>query len=182
MADQPRTAGRSARLLLTMLVVSCTATGDMPDVGVEPPEAASPAFVEGDEIPATYTCDGDDVPPPLTWDGTHPDAVEVVLIVDDPDAPRRTFTHWLVAGLPLAGEIRDGVLPTGAVEGTNDFGTMGYRGPCPPPGDDAHSYRFQFIGVADATGLAPGFTREQVDEASAGSRLSSAVLSGVYGR
>ena len=182
MVDQPRWVRRLGPLLLTVVIISCTPTGDMPDVGVEPPQATSAAFADGAEIPVAHTCDGDDLPPPLAWDGTHPDAAEVVLVVEDPDAPRGTFTHWLVAGLPLIGEISDGVLPTGAVEGVNDFGSVGYRGPCPPPGDDLHTYRFEFIGVAESTDLRSGFTRADLDAATDGNRLSSALLTGRYGR
>lgn len=184
MAQQVATgrAGIGLVLLAMLAMTACAPTEDLPEAGVEPPQIRSTAFAEGGDIPRVHTCDGEDVPPHLAWEGAHPDAVEVVLVVDDPDAPRGSFTHWLVAGLPTTGEISGGSLPPGAVEGINDFGEVGYRGPCPPPGDDPHTYRFELMAVAEETRLEPGFTLEELREATAAKHLSSGVLTGRYGR
>jgi Raf kinase inhibitor-like YbhB/YbcL family protein len=171
------------RLVLALLMLAGCASDEWEaDVSIAPPDLSSTAFTDGGDIPVTHTCDGDDLPLPLSWDGSHPDAVEIVLIIDDPDAPGGTFVHWLVAGLPEAGSIVDGELPPGAVEGVNSFGGVGYRGPCPPPGDAPHTYRIEVIGVAEPTGLASGFTLDELEQATAGHQLSSANLTGRYGR
>ena len=92
-------------------------------------------------LPAT------DLPPPPT------DTAELLVVVDDPDAPGGTFVHWTVWGLAPATTALDGQLPAGAVQGQNDFGRAGYVGPCPPPGDGAHRYRFRVVALDAETKL-----------------------------
>jgi Raf kinase inhibitor-like YbhB/YbcL family protein len=104
-------------------------------------EVTSSAFDDGKPIPATFTCDGDDRAPPLTWTDPPDDAVSLAIVVDDPDAPGGTFTHWLVTQIrPDEGETVEGQSP--GVQWENSFGVEAYRGPCPPPDNDAHTYRF----------------------------------------
>ena len=109
-------------------------------------------------------------------------SVEMVLVVDDPDAPGGSFTHWLVAGLPPAEGSLDGALPPEAVEGTTDFDQVGWGGPCPPAGDEPHTYVFEVVAVAEATGLEAGFTASDLEDAVAGTELSAGTLTGRYGR
>lgn len=142
----------------------------------------STAFTDGGDIPVEHTCEGEDLPPPLEWEGVDPDAVELVLVVDDPDAPAGAFPHWLVAGLAPTDAGLRGDVPSQAVEGTNGFGELGWAGPCPPPGDAPHTYRFEVVGLARPTSLAPGFTADELAAAMDGHELSSAVLEGRYGR
>lgn len=105
----------------------------------------STAVADGDDIPVEFTCDGDDVAPDLTWADVPADTVEIAIIVDDPRRPRRrSRTGQCGVCGPTAAPI-DGGLPQGAVEGTNDFGEIGYRGPCPPVGDGPHHYRFRVL-------------------------------------
>ena len=100
----------------------------------------SSAFENGTNIPRLYTCDGRDQSPPLRWDPPPPSTGSFALICDDPDAPGGTWTHWVIYGLP--GELRQlpqGVpsqanLVDGTAQGRNDFGRLGYGGPCPPRG------------------------------------------------
>ncbi len=110
-------------------------------------ELTSPAFPAGAEIPGRYTCDGDDVSPPLDWADTTDKAVTLALIVDDPDA--RGWVHWVVFDMDATGS---GGLPEGfssspdaPAQGTNDFGRVGWGGPCPPSG--THHYRFTLVAL-----------------------------------
>ncbi len=148
-------------------------------------------FDPGEAIPSEHTCDGENVSPPLAWDGA-PDGTETfALIVDDPDAPGRTFTHWLcynlpgdAAGLPRAVDFEmhfEGAEPA-PEEGVNDFGNMGYGGPCPPPGDAAHRYFFRLYALDTTLDLGPGATRNQLTDAMDGHVLDEEDLVGVYGR
>ncbi len=104
-------------------------------------ELTSSAWLPGAVIPARHTCSGDDVSPPLSWTAPPETAVSLALVTDDPDASGRTWSHWLVWNLPttvrsLAEGQRVGA--PGMVQGTNDFGKVGYSGPCPPPGHGTH--------------------------------------------
>ena len=105
----------------------------------------SSAFQEGGNIPSKFTCDGSDTSPPLQISGVPSKAKSLVLIADDPDAPGGPFTHWLVWNIPpQTNSIAEASAPKG-VHGTNDFGKLGYGGPCPPPG--AHRYPFKIFAV-----------------------------------
>jgi Raf kinase inhibitor-like YbhB/YbcL family protein len=146
----------------------------------------SEAFQEGGNIPAKYTCDGDDVSPPLTWSGVPPQTGSFALILDDPDAPLRVFTHWVIfdltADTPQLGEGVTQVphLPDGAIQGKNDFGKIGYGGPCPPRG--AHHYRFTIYALNAMLRLAPGSSKEQALAAMKGHFLDQGQLVGLYQR
>jgi len=108
---------------------------------------SSTAFQNGGAIPRRFTCDGENVSPDLEWRGTPEGTVEMALIVDDPDA--RDFTHWVVyqmtssatGGLPEAISSS----PDAPPQGLNDFGSVGYGGPCPPSG--RHHYRFTLYAL-----------------------------------
>jgi Raf kinase inhibitor-like YbhB/YbcL family protein len=108
----------------------------------------STAFSEGQFIPAKYTCDGQDISPPLKWDSVPKETRSIALICDDPDAPRKAWTHWVLYNLPpetrdLAENFPDDeTLEDGARQGVTDFGKTGYGGPCPPSGK-AHRYYFR---------------------------------------
>jgi Raf kinase inhibitor-like YbhB/YbcL family protein len=114
-------------------------------------ELSSTAFTAGGPIPRHYTCDGADVSLPLRWSGVPPDARELTLVMRDPDAPGGNFTHWSLTGIPpsVAG-LPAGSVPAGAVQGRNSFGTIGYRGPCPPRGDKPHHYAITVTALAGA--------------------------------
>jgi len=128
---------------------------------------SSPAFSAGASVPARFTCDGEDVSPPLSFDGVPGDAAALALVVDDPDAPGGTFTHWLLWNLPPDVTEIPANVPTdrtvasldGARQGMNDFGAVGYRGPCPPSGDDAHTYRFTLYALGGSLDVEAGAGR-----------------------
>jgi Raf kinase inhibitor-like YbhB/YbcL family protein len=142
---------------------------------------SSPAFVDGAEIPKRHTCDGDDISPRLTWSGVPDRARSLALVLDDPDAPRGTFTHWVVSDLPAdLTELAEG--STEGIQGRNSFGRTGYGGPCPPPRDDAHRYRFTLYALdVPAIALSDG-TREELERKIGPHVLGTAQLMGRYKR
>lgn len=135
----------------------------------------TPAFNEGKQIPRQYTCDGENAPPPLNLSSTPAGAKSLAVIVEDPDAPGGTFTHWLVWNLPPDSRGVSGR------EGTNDFGKRGYSGPCPPPGP-AHRYIFRLLALDTSLGLPPSAKRVEFDTAARGHILAEATFMGKYGR
>jgi Raf kinase inhibitor-like YbhB/YbcL family protein len=141
----------------------------------------SSAFAPGEAIPRRHTCDGADVSPALSWSGVPEGARSLALIMDDPDAPVGTFTHWLAWGIdPEAGGLAEG--EAAPVEGRNDFGVVGYRGPCPPPRHGPHRYFFRLYALDSAVGLRAGASRRELERALAGHVLGIAALVGIYER
>jgi Raf kinase inhibitor-like YbhB/YbcL family protein len=110
------------------------------------------AFEEGASIPAVHSCDGDDISPLVRWDGESKETVTFALIMEDPDAPGGTFTHWIVYNLPADCHELEKNMPikrhlgNKAIQGKNDFGKIGYRGPCPPGGEE-HRYFFRLFAL-----------------------------------
>lgn len=155
------------------------------------PSLASPAFEVGTSIPAKHTCDGEDVSPPLRIRGT-PDGVEsLAVVVDDPDAPSESpFVHWLLWNVqPDTEEIPEAVPrePTvssldGATQGTNDFGELGYRGPCPPAEDDPHTYEFTVLTLDATLDIDPGADRETFESAAESHVRGDTTITASYGR
>lgn len=145
------------------------------------------AFAYGGEIPKKYTCSGADLSPALDWNGVSPAAQSLTLIVDDPDAPRGTWTHWLIWNIPAhltalpEGVPVQEILENGACQGTNDFQRIGYGGPCPPPGK-AHRYFFKLYALKAALQLKSGAGRKELERAMKGLVLSQAVWMGTYRR
>ena len=144
-------------------------------------ELLCPAFEDGQPVPRKYTCDGEDVSPPLTWSGVPEGAKSLALVVDDPDAPRGTFTHWLAWGIdPSAGRLGEGERPP--FEGRNDFGEPGWRGPCPPPGHGPHRYVFRLHALEGELDLRAGAEKREVERALEGRSMGVAELVGTYER
>lgn len=142
----------------------------------------SSAISEGSGIPVRFTCDGEDVPPALAWSQTPGEAAAIAVVVDDPDAPGGTFTHWTVWGLRPDDTPLEGELPAGAVEGTNDFREVGYRGPCPPGGDPAHTYRFRVLALRSPLELPRGAGPDEVAAAVEDRLVAEGRLTATYGR
>ncbi|BBD58730.1 phospholipid-binding protein, PBP family [Nostoc sp. HK-01] len=141
----------------------------------------STAFNGNALIPSKYTCDGEDIPPPLVWNEVPKNTQSIALIVDDPDAPGGTFVHWVVYDLPatvsqLPEQITSPDLK--GVQGRNDFGKLGYGGPCPPSG--THRYFFKLYALDKKLGLRTGATKTQVLTAMKGHVLAKAELIGQY--
>ena len=182
---------RIVRLLVPVCIVMFLAacSGNEPDVVAPPPaddvseiQLFSSAFADGASIPRVYTCDGDDVSPPLTWSGMPPGVQSLALIVDDPDAPRGTWVHWVVYGLsPDLGNLPQDASEISAIDGTNDFGNTDYGGPCPPSGP-AHRYFFRLYALDSSLDLAQGATKSQLLNAMAGKIIAQRTLTGTYER
>jgi Raf kinase inhibitor-like YbhB/YbcL family protein len=147
----------------------------------------SNAFTEGQPIPGQYTGDGRDISVPLKWADPPADTQSFALICEDPDAPRGTWTHWVLYNLPpQTRELPEGVpaeatLSDGAMQGKNDFGNTGYGGPAPPRGKP-HRYFFKLYALDRKLELRPGATRSQVLSAIAGHILAESHLMGSYKR
>jgi Raf kinase inhibitor-like YbhB/YbcL family protein len=143
----------------------------------------SSAFEPGGDIPTKYTCDSHDVSPPLEWNGTPGGTQSFALICDDPDAPRGTWSHWVLYNIPPdVTRLAEGVQGLqGAAEGRNDFGRMGYGGPCPPRGP-AHRYYFRLYALNTRLDLPANPTRKQVMDQIQNHIVAQAELMGHYGR
>jgi Raf kinase inhibitor-like YbhB/YbcL family protein len=114
---------------------------------------STPAFQDGGNIPVKYTCDGDNISPPLAIDDVPPEARSLALIVEDPDAPRGTFTHWILWGIdPSIHNLLENGVPPRARQLENDFRMAEYGGPCPPSG--IHRYYFRVYAL-DTIGMPP---------------------------
>ena len=148
---------------------------------------SSAVFQEGEVIPAKHTCQGQDVSPPLTWSQPPAGTQSLALIVDDPDAPVGVFSHWVIfnipgdcRGLSEAVPVQD-ELTGGALQGKNDFGRMGYAGPCPPPGRP-HRYRFTVYALDSHLDLTAGVSKKQLLSVMQGHVLAQGEISGSYQR
>jgi len=141
----------------------------------------SDAFQNAQAIADRHTCDGEDVSPPLRWTNVPEGTRSLALVVDDPDAPGGVFTHWIAWGLdPAAGGLGEG--EPAPAEGRNDFGTTGYRGPCPPPGHGRHRYVFRLYALDTEFELGAGAAKVDVEQAIEGHVLTTAELVGTYER
>jgi Raf kinase inhibitor-like YbhB/YbcL family protein len=124
----------------------------------------TPAFQAGGDIPAKFSCNGANVNPELKINGVPSEAKSLVLIVDDPDAPRGLFTHWIVWNIdPKATDIAENSTPAGGLQGTNDFGKRNYGGPCPPSG--THRYFFKVFALDTKLDLKSNVRRAELDAA-----------------
>jgi Raf kinase inhibitor-like YbhB/YbcL family protein len=141
----------------------------------------STAFRDGGAIAAKYTCDGAGVSPPLAWTGMPTAAQAVAVVVDDPDAPRGTFTHWVLLDLdPATTHIAEGATPPGAKQAKNSAGKAAYFGPCPPSG--THHYRFTVYALSEATALPDGTGLDEALGAIDAKTIARGRLTGLYSR
>ena len=103
-------------------------------------------FKDNSNIPSEFTCDGRDISPQLSWEEVPDKTKSFALSVADPDAPMKTWIHWLVHDIPKdVKNIEQGGLPKGAKPVENDFGMKEYGGPCPPSG--THRYIFTLYAL-----------------------------------
>jgi len=141
---------------------------------------SSPEFIEGGTIPRKYTADGDGVNPPLTIDGIPEGTQYMALIMDDPDAPKGLFTHWLLWDIEPAGSISEDTSP--GVSGLNTMGKTGYVPPDPPASTGNHRYFFHIYALDIGLNLRTGSPREALEAAMRGHVLAEGVLMAHYGR
>jgi hypothetical protein len=148
---------------------------------------SSDAFKAGSSIPVEHTCDGEDRSPALSWDAAPAGTRSIALIVDDPDAPGKTWVHWVIYNIPanttgLPGAVpKNKTLDDGSLQGKNDFGRIGYNGPCPPPGKP-HRYFFKVYALDTTLSLKSGATKSQLETAMSGHILAQGEMIGKYGR
>lgn len=151
-------------------------------------ELKSDAFVNGQSIPAKYTCAGRNVSPALSWSDPPADTQSFALIMDDPDAPQRTWVHWILYNikadrrslpedLPVTGKNVD---PEAIFFGKNFSGNIGYDGPCPPSG--THRYYFKLYALDTLISLLPGATRDELVREMEGHILAQGELMGTFSK
>ena len=149
-------------------------------------EIKSSAFDEGALIPDKYTCDDIDISPPLNWSNGPEGTKKYAIICDDPDAPMGTWVHWVIYNLPsniheLAENVPSSeILPNGAKQGRNDFGKIGYGGPCPPGG--THRYYFKIYALSAELNVTAGITKSELLKEMEAYILSEGQLMGRYKR
>lgn len=150
------------------------------------PELMSNVIKEDQLIPSKYTCDGMNISPPISWRGTPKGTKTWALILDDPDAPAKTWVHWVIYNINASLTQLPEHLPTtdtlsnGALQGINDFGHYGYGGPCPPSG--THHYRFTLYALDTRLNLKVGASKAQLLEAMKGHILAETRLIALYKR
>lgn len=155
-----------------------TTTTALPDLSV-----SSPAFEEGEAIPAEYTCDGVDVSPELNIVGLPETTRAITLIVEDPEAPLGTWYHWVEFDIPAitgSHKVERDAGPIG-VPGINSWNLEGYMGPCPPEGEE-HAYVFRVYALDSAVDLPAGVDADEVTAAMADHVLDTVELAGLYSR
>jgi Raf kinase inhibitor-like YbhB/YbcL family protein len=142
----------------------------------------STSIPENGAIPRRFTCDGIDTSPDLLWAGAPDGTVAFALIVDDPDA--HDFAHWLVYNITgsATGSLPEAMAasPDAPSQGVNDFGKIGYGGPCPPSG--THHYRFTLYALDDALPLTSAPHATELRAAIDGHVLATARLTATYRR
>jgi Raf kinase inhibitor-like YbhB/YbcL family protein len=137
---------------------------------------SSPEFKNNESIPEKFTCDGSNINPVLVIEEIPPATVSLALVLDDPDSARGDFIHWVLFNLPVTNRIeKNGAQGT---PGKNDFGRLGYGGPC--PGKGLHHYNFRVYALDTLLDLPKGSTADEVEYAMMNHILDSASLTGTY--
>lgn len=148
---------------------------------------SSPSFSSGGEIAKKFTCDGADVSPQLAWTEPPSGTKAIALLVDDPDAPVGSWTHWVLWNVPVTtrglseGMSKAATLPDGSQQGMNDFRKTGYNGPCPPAGKP-HRYYFKLFALDGKLDLKVGASKRELEAAMKGHILGQSEWMGRYGR
>jgi Raf kinase inhibitor-like YbhB/YbcL family protein len=146
----------------------------------------STAFTDSMTIPKQYTCEGKDMSPPVAWSGIPAGTKSEALILDDPDAPNGTWTHWIIWNIPPSvTSLDEGLAKTATVagmkQGQNSWPKTGYNGPCPPPGN-AHRYYFTVFALDKILDLPDNSNRAALESAMQGHILSQGQLLGMYAK
>lgn len=191
---QMRSSYRLMVVLVSLALIGCanrtppatpsetnSAQQDKPEI-----KLTSAAFKDGEPIPRAYTCDGVNISPPLEWSGVPKAAKTIAIVCDDPDAPGGTWVHWVLYNLPAdnIGLVENlpatETLKAGGFQGKNDFGKIGYGGPCPPSG--THRYFFKIYALDSELPLKAGATKAELMKAMEGHILLQGQLMGTYRR
>ena len=172
--------------ILSIFLCSCQTKKGTNNSGGNHMKVISTAFSEGTMIPRKFTCDDTNVSPPLKWSQAPEGTKTFAVICDDPDAPSGTWVHWVLYNLPSSvNGLSENVppmesLPNGAKQGKNDFGKIGYRGPCPPGG--THRYYFRVCALDKELNVKSSITKAELLKAAEGSILAEGELMGKYKR
>lgn len=150
-------------------------------------EVKIPVFKYGGRIPVKYTCDGEDVSPPIEISGVPSGAKTLALIMYDPDAPIGVFYHWGLYNIPLDKTSLPENIPktretSYGLQASNDFGSIGYGGPCPPPGHGTHRYFFLVVALNKPLDVEPGVSVRKLPEYIKGKAIAYGVYMGTYSR
>jgi Raf kinase inhibitor-like YbhB/YbcL family protein len=141
-------------------------------------DVTSTAFTANGDIPSKYACDGENINPPLAIKGFTTNARSLAIIMEDPDAPKGPFVHWVMWNIPPDGIIKENSSP--GTEGKNDAGENGYTGPCPPSGK--HHYHFRIFVLDSKLDLPKTTGKKELEEAMIGHTLMKGELIGMYAR
>ena len=176
------------KIFIALFALETIAAGNARSEQKSPIGIRSQAFTPAGLIDARYTCVGRDESPPLSWSGgVLTEAKSLVMIVDDPDAPSGAFTHWIVYNLPTTidglatGLPPTAALPQGGRQGLNDFGRVGYNGPCPPAGGP-HHYHFRIFALDCVLQFKADPTAAMIRTAIRSHVLAEGEMVGVFGR
>ncbi len=150
----------------------------------------SPAFSHNERIPFKYTREGDDISPELVFENLPTEAKELALICDDPDAPGKTWVHWVIYKIPaeakgLPENVKKSATlpnPPGAMQGVNSWGELGYGGPLPPEGHGVHHYHFKLYALDQELVVKTHLSKEELLKAMEGHIITETVLTGTYDR
>ena len=175
-----------------LLVAACS--GDDESIPFDPEssliatlEISSVAFEDGSEIAGEFTCDGANTSPPLRWSDVPAGTRSIAIVVDDPDAPSGIFRHWSVFNIPAAtrslaaNQPKTDSLKDSRRQASNDFGDIGYGGPCPPSGQE-HEYVFFIYALSAPLELEGSPTPQDVSAALRGKVVGTGSFSGMYAR
>ncbi len=138
----------------------------------------SASFENRKQIPRKYSCDGEEINPPLSIEGIPLGTKTLALVIDDPDAPRGTFDHWIVWNITPTNQIGEGSIP--GTEGTNSAGQRSYVGMCPPSG--THRYFFRVYALDTSLDLKSSAHKKDLEKAMLGHTLAKGELVGLYSR
>jgi Raf kinase inhibitor-like YbhB/YbcL family protein len=181
---------KNVLLLIAALPLLCFCQSDDEKENLNPGgiimELKSSAFQEEGMIPQKYTCDGENISPPLSWNEVPEGTESFALIADDPDAPGRTFVHWVIYNIPASttefpeGVPNDSTVLGGAEQGENSSNKTGYMGPCPPSG--THRYFFKLYALDKKVEGGPGLSKSELIKAMKDHVLAEGQLMGKYQR
>lgn len=144
-------------------------------------QLTSKDFTEGSKIPERFTCEGENISPELHVSGVPERTTCLALIMDDPDAPDGTFTHWIVWNIPFTtSKFSSTNMPRGVTQGLNSAGKEGYMGPCPPSG--THRYFFRVYALDTSIEVEDELTVESLNKAMIGHIVTQAELVGLYSK
>jgi Raf kinase inhibitor-like YbhB/YbcL family protein len=174
-------------LLLLASFSGCISNNTEEERIMETISVYSDVFEEGGTLSKEYTCDGKNISPDIGWKGIPEGTKSIALIMDDPDAPGRTFVHWVIYNIPEEstglppGVSKNESLSDGSLQGKNDLGEIGYYGPCPPPGKP-HRYFFKVYALDTKLDLKSGVNKSKLEDTISGHVLAKGELIGKYGR